>query len=72
MPITSLDTLSQYPDHRAGSENSDVTLLQPDLFCVPAIEGITVDGPKIPLLRDISVLDLEDPIALVAQELLKN
>jgi hypothetical protein len=41
------------------------------------MEGITVDGPKIPLLRDVRKAfvtepELEDPVALVAWELLNN
>jgi hypothetical protein len=41
------------------------------------MEGIAVDRPEIPLLRDIRKVfvtepELEDPIALVARELLKN
>jgi hypothetical protein len=71
------DALSHCPDHGAGSENSDVTLLQPEFFRIRAMEGIAVDGPEVPLLRDVRKAfatepELEDPIALVAQELLKN
>jgi hypothetical protein len=71
------DVLSCRLDHRAGSENSDVTLLQPELFWIHAIEGIVVDRPEIPLLRDVRKAfatepELEDPVALVAQQLLKN
>jgi hypothetical protein len=41
------------------------------------MEGIAVDGPEIPLLRDVRKVfatepELEDPVALVAWELLKN
>jgi hypothetical protein len=41
------------------------------------MEGITVDRPEIPLLRDVrktfaTESELEDPVELVAQELLKN
>jgi hypothetical protein len=58
-------------------ENSDVTLLRPELFQIHAMEGIAVDGPEIPLLRDVRKAfvtrpELEDPIALIAWELLKN
>jgi hypothetical protein len=71
------DMLSRHPNHGASSENSDVTLLQPELFRIWVMEGITVDGPEIPLLRNVrkafvTELELEDPVALVAQELLKN
>jgi hypothetical protein len=41
------------------------------------MEGIAVDRPEIPLLRDVRKVfatepELEDPVALVAQQLLKN
>jgi hypothetical protein len=72
-----LDALSRRPDHGAGSENSDVMLLRLELFRIWAMEGIAVDGPEIPLLRNVWKVfatepELEDPVALVAQELLKN
>jgi hypothetical protein len=71
------DALSCHPDHGAGSENSDVTLLRPELFRIRAMEGIVVDGPEIPLLRDVRKVfatepELEDPAVLVAWQLLKN
>jgi hypothetical protein len=71
------DALSRRPNHGAGSENSDVTLLRPELFQIWAMEGIVVGGPEIPLLRDVRKVfatepELEDPVALVARELLKN
>jgi hypothetical protein len=52
-------------------------LLRPELFQIRAMEGIAVDGPEIPLLRDVrkafaTELELEDPVALVARQLLKN
>jgi hypothetical protein len=64
-------------DHRAGSQNSDVTLLRLKLFQIHVMEGITVNGPEIPLLRDVWKVfatkpELEDPVALTAWELLKN
>jgi hypothetical protein len=72
-----LDALSHRPDHGAGSKNSDVTLLRPELFRICAMEGIAVDGPEIPLLRDVQKAfetepELENPMALVARQLLKN
>jgi hypothetical protein len=71
------DALSHRLDHGAGSENSDVTLLRLELFRIHTMEGITVNGPEIPLLRDVRKVfatepELEDPVALVARELLKN
>jgi hypothetical protein len=47
------DALSHCPDHGAGSENSDATPPWPELFWIRVMEGIAVDGPKIPLLRDV-------------------
>jgi hypothetical protein len=69
--------LSRRSDHGAGPENSDVTLLRPEFFQIHAMEGIAVDGPEVPLLRDVRKVfatepELEDPVALVARELLKN
>jgi hypothetical protein len=73
------DALLCRPDHRDGLENSDITLLWPELFQIRAMEGIAVDvdGPEIPLLRNVrkafaTELELEDPVALVAWQLLKN
>jgi hypothetical protein len=71
------DALLRHPDHRAGSENSDVTLLWLELFWIHAMEGIVVDGPEILLLRDVQKAfatkpELEDPVALVTRQLLKN
>jgi hypothetical protein len=65
------DVLSRRPDHRA------VTLLQPELFRIRAMEGIAVDRPEIPLLCDVrkvftTELELEDPVMLVARQLLKH
>jgi hypothetical protein len=52
-------------------------LLQPELFQIRVMEGIAVNRPKVPLLHDVwkvfaTELELEDPIALVTQELLTN
>jgi hypothetical protein len=71
------DVLSRCLDHSARFENLDVTLLWPELFQIWAMEGIAVDGPEIPLLHDVwkvfaNELELEDPVALVTRELLKN
>jgi hypothetical protein len=71
------DVLSRRLDHGAGSENSDIALLWPELFRIRAMEGITVDRPKIPLLRNVRKVfatepELEDPMVLIARELLKN
>jgi hypothetical protein len=65
------------PDHGASSENPDITPFWLELFRICTMEGIAVDGPKIPLLHDVWKVfatepELEDPIALVARELLKN
>jgi hypothetical protein len=52
-------------------------LLQLELFQICTMEGIAVNRPEVPLLRNIqkvfaTELELEDPIMLVAWELLKN
>jgi hypothetical protein len=71
------DVLLRRPDHGAGSENLDVTLLRPELFRICAMEGITVERPEVPLLCNIQKAfatepELGDPVVLVARELLKN
>jgi hypothetical protein len=71
------DALSHCPNHGAGSENSDATFLQPELFWICAMEEITIDGSEISLLHDVQKMfptepELEDPVTLVARELLKN
>jgi hypothetical protein len=65
------DALYYHPNHGAGSENSDITLLQLELFCVRAMEGIVVDRPEVPLLHNVWKVfttepELEDPVVLVA------
>jgi hypothetical protein len=70
------DSLGWQPDHGPGQDNTDVTLLSPDLFHIRVLEGVVVAGLEVPLLRDIREAladepDLEDPVVLVAWELLK-
>ena len=70
------DALSRRPDHGAGPDNQDVTLLRPELFHVRATEGVVLSGPEAPILRDIrealsATPDLEEPVAVAAKELLK-
>lgn len=70
------DALSRRPDHGVTSDSQDITLLRPDLFRIRAMEGLTVAGPEVPLLCNIRDAlagepDLEEPVAVTAQELLK-
>ena len=48
------DALSRHSDHSSGSEdNSDVTLLRPELFIVHALEGLTLVGEERGIIRDV-------------------
>ena len=41
------DALSRRSDHGLGmDENSDMTLLRPELFMIQAIEGLTAEGEE--------------------------
>lgn len=69
--------LSRHPNQGAGSENLDITFLWLELFHIWVIEGIVVDGPEVPLLRDVQKVfvtepELEDLVVLVTWELFKN
>ena len=48
------DALSRHADHgsRAG-DNDNITLLQPELFAIQALEGISAQGDEVNILRDI-------------------
>jgi hypothetical protein len=65
------DVLSHRSNPGVGSKNLDVTLL------VWVMEGTIINRPEVPLLCDVWKVfttepELEDPVALVAWELLKN
>ena len=48
------DALSRRADHRDGSrDNSDVTLLKPELFVVRALEGVTIEGAEKDVASEI-------------------
>ena len=48
------DALSQRSDHGSGMEdNSDMTLLQPELFVIQALKGLAAEGEEQDVLRDI-------------------
>ena len=62
------DTLSHRLDHGSGSDdNSDVTLLRPELFVVHALEGLTLVGEEHGIIRDVKKAfgdgSLEDDVA---------
>jgi hypothetical protein len=70
------DALSRRPDHGVSTDNEDVTLLRPELFHLRALSGLAVSGPETEILRDIRASlsgepHVEEPIALMAKELLK-
>jgi hypothetical protein len=48
------DALSRRVDHGSGSgDNSDMTLLRPDLFVIRALEGVGLVGAEADLLQNI-------------------
>ena len=48
------DALSRRADHGAGSaDNSNITLLTPDLFAVRALEGLKVVGEEQDIMKDV-------------------
>ena len=69
------DALSRRADHGTGSaDNSDITLLDPKLFAIRALEGLEFTGQELDILRDVrkGVKDpQEEPIASAVKELQK-
>jgi len=68
------DALSRRADHGTGAgDNADITLLNPGLFAVRALEGIEVVGEERTILRDIRTgtkdAETEEAIAKVVKEL---
>ena len=48
------DALSQQADHGSGSDdNWDLTLLQPELFTIWALQGVTFEGAEHKITCDI-------------------
>ena len=70
------DALSRRADHGTGSaDNSDITLLDPKLFAISALEGLEFAGQELDILCDIrkGVKDpQEEPITLATKELRKS
>jgi hypothetical protein len=71
------DALSQHVDHGDGSrDNKDITLLQPELFAICALEGLIVEGEEQDILQDICHRNQagaqEDAVATAAQALKKS
>jgi len=68
------DALSRRADHGTGSEdNSNITLLTPDLFAIRALEGIEAVGEERDILRDVRRGtrdgEKEESIAKIVKEL---
>ena len=72
------DTLSRRADHGEGlrSDNEDITLLLPDVFCIHAIAGLTITGEETSILHDIRhstrEANLKEPVAITAHELQRS
>ena len=71
------DALSRRADHSTGSDDNDnMVLLQPELFAVRALEGITLEGEEREILCDIRKGNheghQEDSIATAARDLHKG
>jgi hypothetical protein len=48
------DALSRRADHRTGSnDNSNLTLLSPELFRIHALSGLDIVGEEREVLKDI-------------------
>jgi transposase InsO family protein len=68
------DALSRRPDHGSGSQdNSNVVLLNADLFAVRAMEAVAVEGEEREVLRDIRAKVkegcMDDSVALMVKGL---
>ena len=68
------DALSRRADHGSGADdNSDITLLGPELFQVRALEGVTIIGKERSILRDVHKAladgELDESVAKAAKEL---
>ena len=69
------NTLSRHADHGEGlsSNNKDITLLPPDVFCIHTLAGLTITGEETSILRNIRCstreANLEEPVAIAACEL---
>ena len=65
------DALSHHPDHPCGHEdNSEVTLLDPNMFEICQSEAVLVHGPEADTLDRIrQSKDLDKPVVKALQEL---
>jgi hypothetical protein len=71
------DALSRRADHRLGwGNNSNMTMLSPELFQIHALSGLDIVGEKRGILRDVqrSLRDdnLEESVAKAARELRRD
>jgi Integrase zinc binding domain len=72
--LRKLDALSCHSAHGSGSDdNSDLVLLQPELFVVRALEGLTLVGEECGILREVintfGEASLEDEVSGVVRKL---
>jgi hypothetical protein len=68
------NALSQRADHGSGSnDNSNLTLLGPELFRIHALSGLAIEGEEKTIAKDIRLSlrdgNLEEPVARAAREL---
>ena len=71
------NALSRHTDHGSGrDDNSNMTMLSPELFQIHVLSGLDIVGEERDILRDVrrSLLDddLEESVAKAAQELRRD
>ena len=71
------DALSRCVDHRSGrDDNSNMTMLSPELFQIHALSGLDIVGEECDILRDVQRSlrddDLEESVTKAAWELRRD
>ena len=72
------DALLRRADHSEGlcSNNEDITLLPPDVFCIHALAGLAITGEETLILHNIwhstHKANLKEPVTITACELQRS
>ena len=71
------DALSRCTDHRSGwDDNSNMTMLSPELFWIHVLSGLDIVGEEHDILRDVRQSlcddDLEESVVKAARELRRD